>query len=82
MKLSRCRLLINGIGCALWVVFCLPMAFWLAIGLGQRVPPLAHDPDAGKALGVYWVGIVGCGALGVAALFSLMRTIRRWRSNA
>lgn len=82
IKLSRFRLWFNGIACVLIVLICLSIAVELAMELGKLPPPKPNDPDAGKVLWSYGIGIVGSGLLGVAALFSLIRTLKLWREKS
>ena len=75
-KITQFRLLLNGAGCVVIAVFCVPaglLALWdLATGNTART----NHPESAQvvmALGLF------AGALGAIALVSLVRTVRAWR---
>lgn len=74
--LTRFRLLLNGAGCTVMAVFCVPaglLAVWdLATGNAART----NHPESAQVVMV--LGLFA-GVLGAVALVSLVRTVRAWR---
>lgn len=77
MRITKARLIVNGIGCLGIALLCLPVGISGLFGLVFGAHPLASDPDGGdKVLAIQMV----CVLLGAIAVISLMRTVKRWRA--
>ena len=75
-KISKFRLLLNGVACLGISAFLLPIGISGIIGIGSSATPVASDPDgAGKVFGIF----IFCAILGGIALISLIRTVMVWR---
>jgi hypothetical protein len=75
-KITKARLLLNGIGSAGIAILCLPIGLPGIIGLLSGHAAAAADPDgAGKVQAIE----LFCAALGMVALISLVRTVIAWR---
>jgi hypothetical protein len=73
-KISKARLIVNGIGCSGVAILCLPIGFAGIISLAST--PFGTDPDGGdKVLAIE----IFCGLLGAIAFISLIRTVKTWR---
>ncbi|MCM2329220.1 MAG: hypothetical protein NDI88_15180 [Lysobacter sp.] len=79
-RISKARMIVNGAGCAVAIVACAAFAVSLLSGLASLSPPVAGDPDGHKGIAVNLFAIALCGLIGTAALVSLIRTVRTWRS--
>lgn len=79
--ISRARLILNGLGCIVVIIFSLLIGL---AGIGSTAStsaPVAGDPDAGKGQAVGMAGIALGGVLGLAAFVSLVRTVRKLREK-
>ena len=75
-KISKSRLVLNGIGCFGIAILCLPLGFVAIITLTSGTNPMVSDPDgAGKVLGIE----IFFGLIGAIALLSLIHTVMLWR---
>ena len=79
-QVLKARLVVNGTGCAIAVVACAAFAVSLLVQFANLPPPVAGDPDGNKGVAVNLFAIALCGLIGTAALVSLIRTVRTWRS--
>lgn len=78
-EISRPRLILNVIACAVIAPLCLLVCVSLFGSVGSLSHPPAIDPDRNKAIGIYLFGGALFGALGTFAGISLVRTIRALR---
>lgn len=77
-KVSRVRLVINGIGCVFIAMICLPVGLPGLIGLLSGSAHLGRDPDSGdKLLAIQML----CVIVGTITLISLFRTAKAWRES-
>lgn len=75
-KISKARLILNGIGCFGIAMFCLPIGISGVIGLAFNSTPMGSDPDGkDKVLAL----LIFCGFVGAIALISFIRTVKIWR---
>lgn len=75
-KISRTRLMVNGIGCAGIAILCLPLGYAGITGLAFT--PLGTDPDGSdKVIAIELFS----GLIGVIAIISLIRTVKKWRES-
>lgn len=74
--ISKFRLLLNGAGCTVIAVFCVPLGLLSVWDLATGNTARTNQPEAAQivlALGLF------AGVLGAIALVSLVRTVRAWR---
>ena len=76
--ISRFRLVLNGVGCAVIAMSCLPLG---VLALLQWSSGTAPDPASAASESARVVqGIFAmAGVFGLVALMSLVRTVRAWR---
>lgn len=75
-KLSKFRLVLNGMGCLGIAILCLPVGLPGLIGLVSGSLHMGSDPDGGdKVLAIQ----IFCVFIGAIALVSLIRTVQAWR---
>jgi hypothetical protein len=78
-KISKPRLVINGIGTALIAIFCLYMGLPGVFGLVSGSVHFGIDPDGrDKVLAIQVFSAV----VGVIALVSTFRSVKAWRESA